>query len=173
MRTLSSEQLVVRTPFCGLNVAALCRAFRKFSGFSSGIGIQYAESAIIDASHQPHARNLIIGKRIPPQILIRAADHRPFELQDLLPSDGRFKVIIFTGDTSQAPQRARLATLAMEMGSGNGFLKQYSSNDNMFSAFDIITISSTKKIVRHTDVPELFRSHWSKSVSRLLLLDID
>ncbi len=37
---------------------------------------------------------------MPPQIILRAADARPYELQDLLPSDTRFKVIVFSGDVN-------------------------------------------------------------------------
>lgn len=102
---------------------------------------------------------------MPPQILIRAADSRPFELQELLPSDIRFKVLVFAGDTSHPSQRAKLATLAAEMNLPDGFLRSYSPRGDIFAAFDIITISSAKNgIVRYTDVPELFRSHWSKWV---------
>ena len=44
---------------------------------------------------------------MPPQIIIRAADARPFELQDLLPADTRFKVLIFAGDFADAVKAAR------------------------------------------------------------------
>ncbi|RDB15363.1 Phenol 2-monooxygenase [Hypsizygus marmoreus] len=147
----------------GVSHEDFIKAFKTFGGFTSGVGICYAESQIINATHQSYAKNLIVGKRLPPQILVRAADFRPFELQDLLPSDARFKVLLFAGDTSQPSQRMRLAMLAAEMGAVNGFLKTYTPGGNIFAAFDIIAISSAKRtVVRHTDVPELFGSHWSK-----------
>jgi len=100
---------------------------------------------------------------MPPQILIRAADSRPFELQKLLPSDSRFKVLVFAGDTSLPSQRAKLNVLASGMNAVDGFLKSFSLHGKIHDAFDIIAISSTKNpIMRHTDVPELFRSHWTK-----------
>jgi phenol 2-monooxygenase len=136
-----------------------------FGEFTSGIGIQYSPSAIVNPVHQLHAKHLIVGKRVPPQILIRAADSRPFELQELLPSDSRFKVLVFAGDTSLPSQRANLNTLATGMNAADGFLRSFSPHGKIFDAFDIIAISSTKNsIVRYTDVPELFRSHWTKLV---------
>jgi phenol 2-monooxygenase len=146
----------------------VCRVFETFGGFTSGISIRYNPSIIVDPVHQLHAKNLIVGKRVPPQILIRAADSRPFELQELLPSDVRFKVLIFAGDTSLPSQRAKLDTLAVEMNAADGFLRSLPLHGKISDAFDIIAIASAKNaVVRHTDVPELFRSHWSKSVFTL------
>ncbi|KAF8075152.1 FAD binding domain-containing protein [Lyophyllum atratum] len=138
------------------------RSFELFSGISSGIGICYQQSSITDARHQSEAKNLIVGKRLPPQLLVRAADHRPYELQDLCPSDTRFKVLVFTGDIYELTQKARLANLAAKMGADDGFLKRYSPGGDIFAAFDILAITAEHKIVRHGDLPELFRTHWSK-----------
>lgn len=145
------------------------RAFQTFGGFTSGIGIHYGESRIVTALHQPHAKNLIVGKRMPPQVVLRAADARPFQLQELIPADTRFKVLIFTGDTSQASQRAKVTLLAADMSAPLRFLKAYSPSGDIFSAFDILAISSaTKSNVRYNELPALFRSHWSKFVAILL-----
>ncbi|RDB15345.1 Phenol 2-monooxygenase [Hypsizygus marmoreus] len=146
----------------GVSHEDFLKAFKAFGGFTSGIGICYAESELINTTHQSFTKNLIIGKRLPPQIVVRAADLRPFELQDLLPSDARFKVLVFAGDTIQPSQRMRLTMLAEEMGAGASFLKTYSHGENIFAAFDILVVGSSKGATRHTDFPELFRSHWSK-----------
>lgn len=157
------EHLTIQ--FSEISNNSVVRAFQTFGGFTSGIGIRYRESPIVATLHQTHARNLIIGKRMPPQILIRAADSRPFELQTLLPADTRFKVLIFAGDTSQASQRVRVDNLAMDMSASHRFLKTYSPSGNIFSAFDILSISSATKLsVRYNELPKLFRSHWSKCV---------
>ena len=100
---------------------------------------------------------------MPPQTLLRAADGRPIELQDLLPSDTRFKILIFAGDTIESSQRAKLEWLAEELGNPKSFLSLFSSSGKWESTFDIITISSGKmEDVEYTDVPKLLRSHWSK-----------
>lgn len=149
------------------------RKFKTFGAFTSGIGIHYAESTIVDVKHQTHAKSLIIGQRMLPQILVRAADARPYELQDLLPADTRFKVLIFTGDTTDAAQRANVEKLAEEMGRPDSFLKQYTPGQEKNEVFDILAISSAKKEhVNYTEIPQLFRSHWSKYVLVFLALDI-
>lgn len=114
---------------------------------------------------------------MPPQILLRAADSRPYELHDLLPSDARFKVLVFTGNISRPTQLSKVEALAQEMGGANGFLRRFGRarsrvGDTAFSAaFDVISISSARKTdVRYTVLPMLFRSHWSKCVSYFLFL---
>lgn len=136
------------------------RIFQISGAFTSGIGVHYAPSSTIDNTHQTIARNIIIGERMPPQILIRAADSRPYDIHDLLPSDSRYKVLVFTGDTSDAPQLTKVRSLASEMDKPNGFLAQLTK---MGASPDIIAISSTRKAnERYSDLPELFRAHWSK-----------
>lgn len=131
-------------------------AFQQFGGFTSGIGIRYGESPIVNTTHQLYAKNLVIGQRMPPQLLIRAADSRPVELQDLLPSDTRFKLLVFTGDSSGAAQQSKLERAAEEI---QPWVNKYGS------AIDIVSISSAKKAnVRYNELPLVFRSHWSKYV---------
>jgi hypothetical protein len=49
------------------------------------------------------------------------------------------------------------------MNAADGFLTSLSPYGKISDAFDIIAIAFAKNmIVRYTDVPELFRSHWSK-----------
>lgn len=98
----------------------LRRAFKTFGAFTSGIGIHYAESTIVNAKHQSVAKNLIIGQRMPPQVIVRAADARAYELQDLLPSDARFKILVFAGDTANPAQRAKVEKLVGEGREGRG-----------------------------------------------------
>ncbi|KAI0923519.1 hypothetical protein AcV5_009039 [Taiwanofungus camphoratus] len=142
----------------GVSHEEFLEAFKTFGAFTSGIGVHYGPSALVKTNHQSCASGLIIGERIPPQVFVRAADSRPFELQDLLPADTRFKVIIFAGDTTNAAQLDRVKALADNMDKPTSFLKTFAHG-----RFDMISISAGKKeIVNYTDLPELFRSHWSK-----------
>ncbi|TFK39715.1 FAD binding domain-containing protein [Crucibulum laeve] len=151
----------------GVSHEEFLKAFQTFGGFTSGVGIHYAESPITNSTHQAFAKDLIIGKRLPPQALIRAADARPVEIQDYLPSDCRFKILIFAGNTSSTEQQTKIEKLADSMSS---ILTLYVHSGNISDIFDIISISSaTKKDVRYNSLPALFRSHWSK----VLLDDID
>ncbi|EEB87607.1 hypothetical protein MPER_14993, partial [Moniliophthora perniciosa FA553] len=136
---------------------AIIRAFQTFGGFTSGIGVHYEDSAIVDARNQALAANLTVGERVPPQALLRAADSRPFNIQDLLPSNTRFKILVFTGDSSDAKQLAKVQSLAERLQAPDSFLVKGSAK-NMT---EFISISSTKKNVVYNVIPLLFRSHWS------------
>jgi phenol 2-monooxygenase (NADPH) len=132
----------------------------------TGIGIQYPESVIVNAKHQSSANTVIVGQRMPPQIIIRAADARPIELHDLLHADARFKVLIFAGDTTDAVQSVKVEKLAEDMSRPESFLNKYTPAKEWNKMFDIFVISSGKKEnIDYTKLPELFRSHWSKCVS--------
>ncbi|KAG1848326.1 FAD binding domain-containing protein [Suillus subalutaceus] len=92
--------------------------------FTSGVGIHYQPSI---------AHGLVLGKRVPPYKFMRAADACPFELQDLLPSDFLFKLLVFTW----------VESMVTDMQKPESFLKRYSTPGN--SRFDIITISKGRK----------------------------
>ena len=130
----------------------------------SGIGICYSPSTVVDPKHQKCAENLIIGQRMPPQIFLRAADIRPIEIQDLLPSNVRFKVLIFVGNLTET-RVAELKLLAEELSKPSSFLHKYSPDGNFSTVFDIITITAGKKgdiAYNYLLVPAFFRPHWSK-----------
>lgn len=138
------------------------QAFEKHVTFTSGLTIQYADSAIVNSAHQSAAKHIIIGQRISPQVLLRVADARPYELHDLIIADTRFKLLVFTGDTSpgQSSQGARVERLAEEL---HGVLAQLGTDGGWERIVDVITISSRRLAnMDYTDVPELLRSHWSK-----------
>ena len=142
----------------------LPRIFRTFGGFTSGIGICYADSLITATQHQSYAKNLVIGQRVLPQVFLRAADCRLFEIQDLLPSDARFKIILFVGDTSDSSQLGMINNLAGEL---DGILGKLAPSGHISTMFDILVIcSDTKTSIRlgYEKLPLLLRSHWSRYV---------
>lgn len=152
----------------GVTQEEFVEAFRTFGGFTSGIGIHYAPSTIVDAAHQASASKLIIGQRVLPQTVIRAADARPYELQDLLPADTRFKLLVFTGDIGAPEQKRKVDELAKHLERKESFLGRFAEQKN--DVFDVFAVClSRKEDVVYTDVPEVFRPHWSK----VLLDDVD
>ncbi|KAG1737791.1 FAD binding domain-containing protein [Suillus lakei] len=127
--------------------------------FTSGIGIHYYPSVAVNARNQELASGLVIGERIPPYKFMRAADAWPFEIQDLLPSDFRFKLLVFVGEFSDPLQQAKVESMVTDMQKPESFLNRYAAPGN--SRFDIITISKGRKdgfdLLRF---PTLLRSHW-------------
>ncbi|KAI0296545.1 FAD binding domain-containing protein [Multifurca ochricompacta] len=131
-------------------------AFQDYGNFSSGVGVHYAPSQIIEPTYQAAASNLIIGQRLLPHVLVRAADAREVNIQDLAPADTRFKLFVFPGEHTQ--------TVAAYLDNSQRFF--YKRRD----AFDVITIlQGTKSTVNYLGVPLVLRSHWTK----VLLDDTD
>ncbi|KAF8806894.1 hypothetical protein BYT27DRAFT_7233651 [Phlegmacium glaucopus] len=146
----------------GVSHEFFLKMFQTFGGFTSGIGICYTDSLITNPQCQSYAKNLVIGQRVLPQIFLRAADCRPFEIQDLLPSDARFKVILFTGDTSDPEQLMIINDLASKL---DGVLRKLVPSGNIFTMFDILAICSDNKAsirLGYEKLPLLLRSHWSR-----------
>jgi phenol 2-monooxygenase len=155
-RTSDNEEGVTHEQFL--------RAFQASGGFSSGIGVHYTPSAIVDTAHQGSAPNIIIGERMLPQIFVRAADARPVDIQDMLPADTRFKLLLFVGLLT--PEKlTSVRRLAEEMQLPTSFLQKYGypTEGKAQSMFDIIPITAGQKDdVNFLDLPLVFRSHWSK-----------
>ena len=171
---MSHEQFlrfVIRKP-SELPWLTINSAFQTGGGFTSGIGVHYASSTITNGIHQQCAPHLIIGERMPPQIFVRAADARPYEIQDMLPSDTRFKLLFFVGYLTEERIK-ELDALCDELRYPSCFLQKYGypTEETAQSMFTIITImSGDKEGVEFTGVPPLLRPHWSRYVLPKLTL---
>ncbi len=116
----------------------------------------------MDPARQWLASGLTIGQRLPPQIFIRAADARPCEIQDLLPSDTRFKILAFVGNAADHAQIQKINALAAQLDRESGFFRRFGGDDPI-KVFDVLAISSaTKEQLNFTDLPPVLRPRWSK-----------
>ncbi|KAH9832559.1 FAD binding domain-containing protein [Rhodofomes roseus] len=146
----------------GVSHEEFLEAFQTFGLFTSGIGVHYQPSAIVDDRHSSYASKLNVGQRLPPQVFIRAADSQPVQIHDLCPSDTRFKVLVFTGDTTNQLQLKNVKALAEEMQKPEHFYERF-GHGNSSAVFELLAISSADKMIsNYTDAPTFFRSHWSK-----------
>ncbi|GJE87714.1 phenol 2-monooxygenase [Phanerochaete sordida] len=153
----------------GVSHEQFLEAFNAYGGFTSGTNVHYPPSAIVNEAHQQLARNLVIGERMLPHVFICAADARPFDIQDFLPADTRFKVLVFLGDVGNRQQLARVHRFAEDVASSKAFYRKFGGDDPA-KVFDIVSIGSGRKHeVNYTDVPLPLRTHWSK----VLLDDTD
>jgi len=127
-----------------------------YGNFSSGVGVQYTPSVVVETTHQVTAPNLIIGQRLVPHTLVRAADAREVNIQDLAPSDARFKLFVFPGEHAQK--------VAAYLSQPECVFNQHRD------AFDVITVlQGSKNTVNYVEVPAVLRPHWNK----VLLDDTD
>ncbi len=77
--------------------------FVKAEAFTAGLTVTYDDSSITRAkgSSQQLATNLIVGMRFPSVQVVRFCDAFPMQLVRALPSDGRWRIVIFAGDIRQ------------------------------------------------------------------------
>ncbi|KZV70845.1 hypothetical protein PENSPDRAFT_685128 [Peniophora sp. CONT] len=152
----------------GLSHEQFLSAFQGYGAFTSGIGIHYAPSAITVPEQQDAAKGLIVGQRLLPQRVIRAADAQSFEIQDLCPADTRFKVLMFVGETSSDADVRRIES----------FLDKFEHPDSFFSRsethkkgmLDLLTVcKGTKDKFNWNRMPYVLRRHWTQ----VLLDDTD
>lgn len=89
-------------------------AYAKFSGFFSGITVEYESSLITTNSSETQrlAEGAVIGKSFRSQIVVRHVDARPFHIHDQMPTDLRFRIMIFTGDCRMPSQLKKISETA-------------------------------------------------------------
>jgi phenol 2-monooxygenase len=90
----------------------ICRAGSTFVTLYSGIGIRYTKSSIVSGERQDIAHKLVLGERMHPATVVRAADGWPHNVQDLLPSDARYRVLVFAGNITEDNQLSRVRELS-------------------------------------------------------------
>ena len=104
------------------------------------------------------ATKLVVGKHIPPQILLRAADDMPVEIQDLCPSNSRFKLFAFIGNLISDEDWVRVRGVADNLVTLKNRYPQ-----GVFDIFSVVGKSTD--VFTYLDLPEILRSHWTWCVT--------
>ncbi|EFI27336.1 FAD binding domain-containing protein [Coprinopsis cinerea okayama7 len=145
----------------GVSHEEFLQIFQTFGGFTSGIGMRYLGSTITDADHTNSTRGIKVGERFPPRPVVRAADSRPMDIQDLLHSDGRFKVLVFLEGEKEATIALEALSIELE------HVTRMSPANNLFAVTEVLTFiagtgDSPRDVLNWTSWPLMLRSHWSK-----------
>jgi phenol 2-monooxygenase len=159
----------------GIDLKTFKEVFEKGNLFTSGCNVDYAASLIVakpslvtaNGLHsvigkQSLAPNIIMGKRIPSHKVLNQADARPWHLQELLPSNGTWRLLVFAGDLLDQTQFARLSTLADRLSSPDSFINRYKLKEDgkMASLFEILTIhSSPYEKIELLSLPDIFHPY--------------
>jgi len=125
---------------------------------TSGIGIRYANSVI--TMPPTVAVGIEAGKSLPSRRLLRLADHRPFDLQDALPSNLHFKVVVFVGDFRTEGDVHRIEKASKQLRRTlDGLPHEY---------VDIIVVAkSVNDATVFSDFPADLRPLWTRCVSAI------
>ncbi|KAK0941337.1 hypothetical protein LTR29_007181 [Friedmanniomyces endolithicus] len=167
----------------GISMEGFKQAFVKGNMFASGIAVDYGASTIVakpgntadqgngtdglTASKPPVmstpslATGLTVGQRIPSVKVLSQADARPWHLQELLPSNGSWRVLFFTGDVIQPSQREKLAAIGRALNNDASFLRRFTPANpggRCDAVFELLAVhSAPRHSVTIFDFPEVFR----------------
>lgn len=157
-------------------------AFETGNEFASGTAVKYGKSIIV-ASDENGAKqdsvleqkeddskmtgrsglatNISIGTRFKSFKVLNQADARPWHFQEILKSDGRWRIVVFAGDVSQPEQKARIQQLGSALSSPNSFVSRFTPpGQKIDSVIEILTIHSAPRAdTELTDFPEIFRPY--------------
>jgi phenol 2-monooxygenase len=86
--------------------------FTQSARYTAGLTARYEASVAIaadaeggESSCSSAASGIAVGMRFPSHQVIRFCDCRPMQLQSVLRSDGRWRVIVFAGDINESPEK--------------------------------------------------------------------
>lgn len=85
--------------------------FIQAGKYTAGLSVHYKDSAIVwsKQSSKDLARNLTVGMRFPTVQVVRFCDARAMQLVNALPSDGRWRIVVFSGEVEDQSSWTRLS----------------------------------------------------------------
>ena len=158
-------------------------AFEKGNLFASGVAVDYGASIIVAKSgdstaqgdgtevlgsqkmrvisKQELASEVKVGMRMPSYKVLNQADARPWHLQELLKSNGTWRVVIFAGDVKKTAQKSKIDALGEKLSSPTSFLQRFTPSDSRYdSVIEVLTVhAAPRHSVTIFNFPEVFRPY--------------
>ncbi|WLF81100.1 hypothetical protein PVL30_004896 [Lodderomyces elongisporus] len=123
-------------------------------------GVVRAEGQESEGLFSPLASKVPIGRRLLSVQALGQVDHKPWHIADRMPSDGRFRVLIFAGDVKHFPENMqKLQSFNEILMAPGSFLNRYTPRNAFFnSVIEAIVIhASFRNDVEFYDFPEFAR----------------
>ena len=108
----------------------------------AGIAVHYQPSSLV-INGTSTLSNIVVGKRLPSRQVVTYSDARPRFLDQLMPSDGRWRVLAFLGDVRLDTQLAAMHKLAAYLGTLQRFTPPDRDVDGLI---ECLTIVATPRI---------------------------
>ncbi|EHL02901.1 putative Phenol 2-monooxygenase [Glarea lozoyensis 74030] len=161
----------------GISMSEFKSAFEKGNLFASGVAVDYGASILVAKEGNPQdgangtnigisassvhgkpevAKNIKMGMRFPSFQVLNQADARPWQFQERLKSDGRWRLILFAGNISNPPQMTRITNLCANL---SPIIKRYTpAAQPIDSRIEILTLHSAPRASTELfSFPELLR----------------
>lgn len=170
----------------GISMEEFKNAFEKGNLFASGVAVNYGASVIVakdgdaasqgdgsDVAVKQESKGIIgkqnlssgikIGMRMPSFKVLNQADARPWHFQERLTSNGRWRLVVFAGDVSNAEQMSRVQELGSTLASSSSFIKRFTPPGKPIdTVIEILTIHSAPRTTMELhDFPDIFHP-WSE-----------
>ncbi|KAL2827517.1 FAD binding domain-containing protein [Aspergillus cavernicola] len=101
--------------------------FIKAGKYTAGLTAKYEESPITNdlGLSDSLAKNIVVGMRLPSSQVVRYCDSKPVQLASAMKSDGRWRVMVFVGDTSLPQNKTRLDAIGAYLSSAESPLQTF------------------------------------------------
>ncbi|KAJ6009156.1 hypothetical protein N7499_000890 [Penicillium canescens] len=168
----------------GVSMEEFKAAFEKGNEFASGIAVNYGSSIIVakkgdsvkqgdgtDVSSLDNttcviskpqvATKIDVGKRMPSFRVLNQSDARPYHFQELLKSNGRWRIVVFPGQLGLAPNMQRMQKLGARLGSPDSFIHRYTpAHQQIDSVIEVLTVhAGPRETLELLDLPEAFHPY--------------
>jgi phenol 2-monooxygenase len=126
-----------------------------------GTDVATKNTSLQVVSDQSLAANVKVGMRMPSFKVLNQSDARPSHFQELLKSNGRWRVVVFAGDVADAAQKAKVASLGDQLGAADSFLRRFTPPGARYdSVIEVLAVhSAPRRSVTVFDFPEVFRPY--------------
>ncbi|KAJ6134382.1 hypothetical protein N7523_000704 [Penicillium sp. IBT 18751x] len=152
----------------GVSMEEFQNAFEKGNEFASGIAVNYGGSQIVakkgNISSKPElATKIDIGKRMPSFKVLNHADARPWHLQELLKSNGRWRVIVFPGRLTEPSNMQRMQRLGKQLEAPDSFIHRYTPlGQSIDSVIEVLTVHCGPRAdIELLELPSAFHPYHS------------
>lgn len=168
----------------GVDLHTFRQVFEQGNLFACGCAVDYAPSLIVakhtvsnnellgissdtskssqdlsQSSGKQHlATGIPIGMRIPSFKILNQSDARPWHLQELLVSNGTWRILVFAGDIRDPGQFARYQLLGSALEDEANFLRKFTPKEHRVdSCFEVLTVhSSPRSEIELLSLPDIF-----------------
>ena len=109
--------------------------------WTAGVAVNYQASPIVAKGSQSTLSNLVVGKRLPSRQVVTYSDARPRHLDQLMPSDGRWRLLALVGDVRHDSQLKAMYKLAAYLGTLQRFTPPDRDVDGLIECLTIVATS--------------------------------
>ncbi|KAJ6189132.1 2-polyprenyl-6-methoxyphenol hydroxylase [Penicillium mononematosum] len=146
---------------------------------ASGLGVTYAPGLLVaaagtHAAHRtlclenqdisPHskpylAQHIILGRRIPSELVLNQSDSRPWHLQEQLLSTGQWHLVVFGGDIANEGQMARVEQLSTKLSQPSSLINRLNrgAQESLAGTVGVYLVHNASESVEWIETPAIFR----------------